>query len=410
MVRNSAGDRESLLIRGMVPPLSSHLTYRWYPRSRGVYAAVLRALSWAVGSSPLARGLPGSRSCCRCRWRDHPRSRGVYPPGGATPSSGGGSSPLARGLRVLTARHDAPPGIIPARAGFTPLRRGEEFGAGDHPRSRGVYPGRPRAEAAARGSSPLARGLRAARRPARGRGGIIPARAGFTPAPTGPSCPCPDHPRSRGVYLDQAVDDLDGTGSSPLARGLRGPPEQQVPRDRIIPARAGFTPQRACRTLQRWDHPRSRGVYVNAFGTADAISGSSPLARGLLTVNWVTVMGSRIIPARAGFTGCASTTTTSDPDHPRSRGVYHDPLPGWACDAGSSPLARGLPAEGRCVPLRGRIIPARAGFTPGSTRTRRFSPDHPRSRGVYSLRRNHGVLPSGSSPLARGLRMCWRSR
>ena len=142
---------------------------------------------------------------------------------------------------------------------------------------------------------------------------------------------------------------------------------------------------------------------MNAFGTADAISGSSPLARGLLTVNWVTVMGSRIIPARAGFTGCASTTTTSDPDHPRSRGVYHDPLPGWACDAGSSPLARGLPAEGRCVPLRGRIIPARAGFTPGSTRTRRFSPDHPRSRGVYpGFYENEEVL-AGSSPLARGL-------
>ena len=213
--------------------------------------------------------------------------------------------------------------------------------------------------------------------------GIIPARAGFT-APTPPRSRSPrDHPRSRGVYLDQAVDDLDGTGSSPLARGLRGPPEQQVPRDRIIPARAGFTPQRACRTLQRWDHPRSRGVYVNAFGTADAISGSSPLARGLLTVNWVTVMGSRIIPARAGFTGCASTTTISDPDHPRSRGVYPGFYENEEVLAGSSPLARGLqpPTQPWCSPVR--IIPARAGFTYVLEITLRGIEDHPRSRGVY---------------------------
>ena len=261
MVRNSAGDRESLLIRGMVPPLSSHLTYRWYPRSRGVYAAVLRALSWAVGSSPLARGLPGSRSCCRCRWRDHPRSRGVYPPGGATPSSGGGSSPLARGLRVLTARHDAPPGIIPARAGFTPLRRGEEFGAGDHPRSRGVYPGRPRAEAAARGSSPLARGLRHTLPQRHGGVRIIPARAGFTPAPTGPSCPCPDHPRSRGVYPGFYENEEVLAGSSPLARGLQPPTQPWCSPVRIIPARAGFTYVLEITLRGIEDHPRSRGVY-----------------------------------------------------------------------------------------------------------------------------------------------------
>ena len=394
----------------MVPPLSSHLTYRWYPRSRGVYAAVLRALSWAVGSSPLARGLPGSRSCCRCRWRDHPRSRGVYPPGGATPSSGGGSSPLARGLHRCGEEKNSAPGIIPARAGFTPAALGRRPQRGDHPRSRGVYGLRDDLRAAAAGSSPLARGLPVNLHLADGRVGIIPARAGFTAHTTSKAWRCTDHPRSRGVYAGTYRAELPLPGSSPLARGLPRSGGRRPGRHRIIPARAGFTGTPRTAGPQGPDHPRSRGVYVNAFGTADAISGSSPLARGLLTVNWVTVMGSRIIPARAGFTGCASTTTTSDPDHPRSRGVYHDPLPGWACDAGSSPLARGLPAEGRCVPLRGRIIPARAGFTPGSTRTRRFSPDHPRSRGVYSLRRNHGVLPSGSSPLARGLRMCWRSR
>ena len=73
-------------------------------------------------------------------------------------------------------------------------------------------------------------------------------------------------------------------------------------RGRIIPARAGFTPERFGAKLPLQDHPRSRGVYVNAFGTADAISGSSPLARGLPYRKVWFAARRRIIPARAGFT------------------------------------------------------------------------------------------------------------
>ena len=50
------------------------------------------------------------------------------------------------------------------------------------------------------GSSPLARGLRRDRRSSGGRLGIIPARAGFTPAGVGGRDGGGDHPRSRGVY------------------------------------------------------------------------------------------------------------------------------------------------------------------------------------------------------------------
>ena len=51
--------------------------------------------------------------------------------------------------------------------------------------------------------------------------GIIPARAGFTPPPR-PTSP-------------------DSTGSSPLARGLRGYGRERLVVEGIIPARAGFT-------------------------------------------------------------------------------------------------------------------------------------------------------------------------
>ena len=70
--------------------------------------------------------------------------------------------------------------IIPARAGFTRRHYPSGPGWGDHPRSRGVYssPGERRRRAA--GSSPLARGLLAARYSRDGGVRIIPARAGFT--------------------------------------------------------------------------------------------------------------------------------------------------------------------------------------------------------------------------------------
>ena len=53
------------------------------------------------------------------------------------------------------------------------------------------------------GSSPLARGLLAVYDAVVGNDGIIPARAGFTLRGP-PAVVCgPDHPRSRGVYLDE---------------------------------------------------------------------------------------------------------------------------------------------------------------------------------------------------------------
>ena len=91
---------------------------------------------------------------------DHPRSRGVYADG------------LLISVYVLR--------IIPARAGFTGGRRRSGSGTWDHPRSRGVYGILPALSRTEYGSSPLARGLQRNLGVALHRGGIIPARAGFT--------------------------------------------------------------------------------------------------------------------------------------------------------------------------------------------------------------------------------------
>ena len=152
---------------------------------------------------------------------------------------------------------------------------------------------------------------------------------------------------------------------------------------RIIPARAGFTGSRTRSWRGRWDHPRSRGVYGVTARSDQTRAGSSPLARGLRLDPSSPIVGFRIIPARAGFTGPGRRHRPPGPDHPRSRGVYHAFLPPYRDDTGSSPLARGLRRYAHVgVPPPG-IIPARAGFTVAELVDALQGGDHPRSRGVY---------------------------
>ena len=132
--------------------------------------------------------------------RDHPRSRGVYWRPGAPPGRAPGSSPLARGLPLELALLGVDDRIIPARAGFTSHQCSPWFSWWDHPRSRGVYESAPLPTRARGGSSPLARGLPGAVHHGPRMAGIIPARAGFTGCDAPGSRVPQDHPRSRGVY------------------------------------------------------------------------------------------------------------------------------------------------------------------------------------------------------------------
>ena len=212
---------------------------------------------------------------------------------------------------------------------------------------------------------------------------IIPARAGFTILQASRPRHCEDHPRSRGVYAHTAFLQSRRPGSSPLARGLHSVCERDSLPPRIIPARAGFTRLELGERGEITDHPRSRGVYPLPDSRRGAVMGSSPLARGLLAYNEAEKRERGIIPARAGFTDEEWQICWSARDHPRSRGVYPQPLSCRGAQDGSSPLARGL----RPVPFRydgvPGIIPARAGFTRRTRSEARPEQDHPRSRGVY---------------------------
>ena len=256
------------------------------------------------------------------RPRDHPRSRGVYFGHYVYYDEQGGSSPLARGLQVTHLPGLLAEWIIPARAGFTHDRHPPVHDGRDHPRSRGVYSPLTRCMWTRMGSSPLARGLHQDLRHHPRPRRIIPARAGFTPQRGRHLLRHRDHPRSRGVYHALYVKALDGEGSSPLARGLPTRTRGRARPWRIIPARAGFTAGRPqCGSIPR-DHPRSRGVYFKAVGDIIFHTGSSPLARGLRMTRSRPLTKAGIIPARAGFT--------------RRQVIVDDP------SRGSSPLARGL--------------------------------------------------------------------
>ena len=171
----------------------------------------------------------------------------------------------------------------------------------------------------------------------------------------------------------------------------------------IIPARAGFTEMAETTESAEADHPRSRGVYGEPVPAAEPAPGSSPLARGLHERRGIMSDTTGIIPARAGFTPHSYFAVTRARDHPRSRGVYPSSGSGRRSAPGSSPLARGLlRAWFRRAGAAG-IIPARAGFTGGCRPPGSRRRDHPRSRGVYFDEEDLNRALRGSSPLARGL-------
>ena len=120
------------------------------------------------------------------------------------------------------------------------------------------------------GSSPLARGTPRWLPPIPLLDRFIPARAGNTAPTPRPSCPRAVHPRSRGEHKFSHRQSPSGPGSSPLARGTRAASPRGGGADRFIPARAGNTAIRDHSPRRRSVHPRSRGEHVAPAGASQA--------------------------------------------------------------------------------------------------------------------------------------------
>ena len=171
--------------------------------------------------------------------------------------------------------------ITPACAGNTRENVRRITSSGDHPRLRGEYQLRRKLQEVALGSPPLARGIhldfldfvRAVR--------ITPACAGNTLSPKNKGRQTEDHPRLRGEYRQQSL----------MLSRYRG-------------------------------SPRLRGEYASFDNGRLSISGSPPLARGILRMPPQGCQENRITPACAGNTGSSGNSAKIGRDHPRLRGEY----------------------------------------------------------------------------------------
>ena len=313
----------------------------------------------------------------------HPRSRGEHSFTIATEAAAPGSSPLARGTRAVASCVCGTEGLIPARAGNT-LRRRRGWGIrGAHPRSRGEHESLNHRASPIRGSSPLARGTHGAGHLRTRTSGLIPARAGNTGGRSHHIRRSRAHPRSRGEHWGSFAVNGGLRGSSPLARGTQNRGCRPISLWGLIPARAGNTAQPANAAPPAGAHPRSRGEHFRASAHLALSAGSSPLARGTLFASCCVYLQIGLIPARAGNTTYLRYRESSGGAHPRSRGEHRDLKAFKPGTAGSSPLARGTRVFAVMSICPGGLIPARAGNTSQVTGCRSASRAHPRSRGEH---------------------------
>jgi len=293
-----------------------------------------------------------------------------------------GSSPRARGAQETTFTNAAAEGIIPACAGSTLPGAPSPDRMGDHPRVRGEHLSVLSLAAAPRGSSPRARGAPHVDPGPATSAGIIPACAGSTSATVPPRRHTGDHPRVRGEHPRFRFSLAAPAGSSPRARGALSMLVRGRCHSGIIPACAGSTGSPPPTRGTTRDHPRVRGEHTVLRYSLVACRGSSPRARGAPASSAAHSARSGIIPACAGSTGWL-----------RWLGGQR---------SGSSPRARGAPAGGDRSPGRAGIIPACAGSTPVMTSRPRISRDHPRVRGEHLCHNRFCSPLRGSSPRARG--------
>ena len=191
-------------------------------------------------------------------------------------------------------------GLIPARAGKTPARRGWLHPDGAHPRAGGENRDLNAICPVLEGSSPRGRGKRWSSRGGPPGGGLIPARAGKTWEATAVSVRRRAHPRAGGENPTKATQPTTCNGSSPRGRGKQTPPQKSTHKARLIPARAGKTPGRSSLACSPSAHPRAGGENPRGRGFGRRLS--------------------RLIPARAGKTPSPPSPSTATQAHPRAGG------------------------------------------------------------------------------------------
>ncbi len=213
-----------------------------------------------------------------------------------------GSSPHARGALVLVGLRSLGVGLIPAHAGNISAQHRRRLPRRAHPRARGEHRGGRYRHPGFEGSSPHARGAQLFLGEQVQHVGLIPARAGSTVLACGDRFAIGAHPRTRGEHSRSDAPATPQSGSSPHARGAPSPISSTRSSRGLIPARAGSTPAGPCDLRLVGAHPRTRGEHCPRYQQKSAPSGSSPHARGARQRVPGAVRVPGLIPARAGST------------------------------------------------------------------------------------------------------------
>ena len=231
-----------------------------------------------------------------------------------------GSSPHARGTHSASVAGPVPKRFIPACAGNAHQRSWIGRSSTVHPRMRGERVVNPLFPESDIGSSPHARGTRrAARRPVAA-GRFIPACAGNAGACAWWRPPQPVHPRMRGERTVVSRSTRAAVGSSPHARGTQRHRRLLGLWRRFIPACAGNAVWLNAAPTRPTVHPRMRGERRAERGRTGSLGGSSPHARGTLSLYALRHSSIRFIPACAGNALFVDHDSILNTVHPRMRG------------------------------------------------------------------------------------------
>ena len=217
------------------------------------------------------------------------------------------------------------------------------------------------------------------------------------------------YPRWRGEHTIVRFNNNDRSGLSPLARGTLPAGAAYRALCRFIPAGAGNT-QKACTTSTvKTVYPRWRGEHKKTSVRLLYPIGLSPLARGTPPLPDSDQAGARFIPAGAGNMLFATQHGNKPPVYPRWRGEHLRQRAALRLIRGLSPLARGTHGWPGWLRCRKRFIPAGAGNTTISCGRAYAKSVYPRWRGEHLLGRKSLPPVFGLSPLARGTPKWWRS-
>ena len=188
------------------------------PPVRGALIS-LSSISTSPGLIPACAGSTDGVQAIRVQDGAHPRLCGEHLIQVTHSESVAGSSPPVRG--ALPARMGQPRylGLIPACAGSTIAGVAGAPASRAHPRPCGEHVVADVVKALAEGSSPPVRGAPRGRQGQRTWRGLIPARAGSTPVVPGTSSPGRAHPRPCGEHDRIRSAAARCVGSSPPVRG-----------------------------------------------------------------------------------------------------------------------------------------------------------------------------------------------